>query len=242
MEKIELEVQVRKNLGKGKVKAVRLKGLVPGVVYGKGLKPIPVEVDRKKLEKILASATRIITLKISEDSKTKTLPVLTQDIQKGLLTDDIIHIDFHKIILEEEIKTRVPVVIIGEAPGVKVGGGIMVQGLREVEVKCLPTEIPDKFEIDISNLEIGDTLHVSDLKIVKGVALLTLPTESLVTIAPPAKEEVVAPPPEAVPVEVVPEAVAPPPGAPGAPPPGAPPKAEEAKEKKPEIKPEEKKK
>ena len=114
--------------------------------------------------------------------------------------------------MEEEIKTKVPVILIGESVGVKLDGGILVHGLRKVEVKCLPANIPDKFEIDVSALKIGGGLHVSDLKPEKEVTIVTAPTEILVTIAAPTKEEVVAAPLAAP--EVTGQAV--PPTAPGA--------------------------
>jgi large subunit ribosomal protein L25 len=128
--------------------------------------------------------------------------------------------------MEEEIKTKVPVILIGESVGVKLDGGILVHGLRKVEVKCLPANIPDKFEIDVSALKIGGGLHVSDLKPEKEVTIVTAPTEILVTIAAPTKEEVVAAPLAAP--EVTGQVV--PPAAPGAAPavPSAAPAAKES--------------
>ena len=99
--------------------------------------------------------------------------------------------------MAEEIKIKVSVVLHGEAIGVKLDGGILVHGLREVEIKCLPENIPDKFDVDVSQMKIGAALHVSDLKIEKGITILTLPTEILVSISAPAKEEEVIAPLEA---------------------------------------------
>ena len=105
--------------------------------------------------------------------------------------------------MEEEIKTKVPIELIGEAVGVKEHEGIMVHGLREVEVKCLPGEIPGKFEVDVSSMKINDALHISDLKAPKGVEILSSLEETVVYISPPTKEE------ELAPVEEVPAAEVP---------------------------------
>jgi len=150
-------------------------------------------VDGKKFKKLIsqkAGKNVIINLKID----TKSLPVLAHDIQINAINDKILHIDFYQVNMKEEIKTRVPVVLKGESQGVKLDGGILVHGIRDVEIKCLPNNIPDKFEIDVTPLKIGNSLHVSDLKLAKDITVLTLPTEILVSISAPSKEEeVVAP-------------------------------------------------
>ncbi len=97
--------------------------------------------------------------------------------------------------MDEAIKTKVPVELIGLPIGVKDGGGVLVHGLREIEVKCLPGDIPDKFEIEVSALEINNSLHVSDLKISKKIEVLVPLEEMVANVSPPTKEEEVAPPP-----------------------------------------------
>jgi len=232
MEKVELEAKLRKKVGTASSRCLRRQGRVPAVVYGRDIKPTNVEVDLKKFIMITsgeAGYNIIIDLKISEDSKSKKEQVLTQDVQRDPLTGQVIHIDFHKIIMTEEIKTKVPVELRGESIGVKEDEGILIHSLREIEIKCLPAEIPEKFELDVSELKIGDTLHVSDIKAGKGIEILTPGTEMVVNIAPPTKEEEIAPPPELVPAAEVPAEK-------GAPPPEVPPE-EKAKEKaKPEAK------
>ena len=127
---------------------------------------------------------------------------------------------------KEEIRTKVRVILVGESTGVKLDGGILVHGLRDVEVKCLPSNIPDKFEVDISPLKIGGSLHASDLKVGEGIIIVTAPHEILASIAAPAKEEVVAAP--IVAPEVTGQAVPVAGGAPGVPAPGAPVAGKEA--------------
>jgi large subunit ribosomal protein L25 len=220
MEKVELEAKKREKVGTTRSRNSRILGSIPAVVYGKGMESVAIEIDHKRFAKIIsAKAGRnvIITLNISSEGKSQSVPVLTHDIQINHLNDSIIHVDFYKVKMEEEIKTKIPVILTGESIGVKLDGGILVHGLREIEIKCLPMNIPDKFEIDVSSLKIGNSLHVSDIKIGKDVTVVTLPTEILVTIAAPSKEEEVVAPIAAPEVtgQAVPAAAAP--GAPGAP-------------------------
>jgi len=215
LEQVELEAKKREKTGTGHSRRARLSGMIPAVVYGKGMESLSIEVDSKKFSKIIsAKAGRnvIITLKIMSDGKAQSIPVLAHEISRDYLKDIIAHIDFYRIKMEEEIKTKVPVILLGESVGVKLDGGILVHGLREVEIKCLPANIPDKFEIEVSALKIGGGLHVSDLKTEKGVTMVTSPAEILVTIAAPTKEEEVVAPIAAP--EVTGQAV--PPAAPGA--------------------------
>jgi large subunit ribosomal protein L25 len=219
MEKVELEAKKREKTGTIRSRESRSSGFIPAIVYGRGTDPIAVEVENKKFKKIISSKAGhnvIITLKISGDGKTQNIPVLAHEIARNYLKDSIIHVDFFKINMEEEIKVKVPVILHGESIGVKLDGGILVQGLREVEIKCLPENIPDKFDVDVSQLKIGAGLHVSDLKIEKGITILIPSTEILVSISAPAKEEVVVAPLEAP--EVTGQAVPPAAGvaAPGA--------------------------
>jgi len=204
--KVELQASERTQIGKGLTK-VRAEGFIPAVVYGKGIKPLSLSVSGKEFHQVIsgaAGANVIITLKVGSG---KTLPVLTHEIDRNPLTDEILHIDFHHINMDEKIKAKVHVVLVGEPVGVKEDAGILVHSLREVEVKCLPNDIPDKIEIDIKNMRINDAVHVSDVKPPLGVEFLTAGQEILVTVAPPAKEEEVVP-------AVTPEAAAAVPGAP----------------------------
>ena len=232
MEKVELEANKRGKTGTSLSRRARLSGLLPAIVYGKGMESLPIEINYKKFMKILSSKAGrniIITLKIADDGKTNNIPVLTHEILRDAIKDSISHVDFYRIKMDEEIKTKVPVILVGEPTGVKLDGGILVHGLRAVEVKCLPDNIPDKFEIDVSSLKIGGGLHVSDLKPEKGVTIVTIPTEILVTIAAPSKEEEVVAPVAAP--EVTGQAV--PPTAPGAAPAAGAPAAPAGKEAAP---------
>jgi large subunit ribosomal protein L25 len=194
MEKIELEAKKREEIRKGLDK-VRRRGLIPAVVYGKKHAALPIMIDRKSFIKNIlesdAGMNAIVSLKVSGG---KEVPVLTHVVQRDPLTDEILHIDFRHIVMDEAIKTKVPVELIGLPMGVKEDGGVLVHGLREVEVECLPTDIPDKLEINVSALKIGDSLHVSDLAQVAKVKILSTPSEMIANCLPPTKEEEVAAP------------------------------------------------
>ncbi len=198
MAKIELKARKREEMGK-RTKKIRATGLIPAVVYGRKFKSVPVAVDAKEyFKKVLeseAGLNLIFTLKMSEDGKTKSVPVITHGIQRNPLTDEIIHIDFMHIIMDEVIKARVPVELVGVPIGVKESEGVLVHGLREIEVKCLPGDIPDKFELDVSGLNINESLHVSDVKVSKKVEILVPETEMLANVSPPTKIEEEVPPP-----------------------------------------------
>ena len=196
MEKIELEAKKRETAGKD-LKKSRQAGLIPAVVYGKKIKPLSIAVDRKLFIKNIlrseAGMNAIVTLKVAGE-KQKEIAALTHAIQRNPLTDEIIHIDFRHIVMDEAIKTRVRVELTGTPIGVKESGGVLVHGLREVEVECLPTDIPDNFTIDVAGLAINDSLHVSDLPKIAKVKILTNPTEMIANCSPPTKEEEVAAP------------------------------------------------
>jgi len=215
MAEVELEAQKREAFGK-KLKKARLQGLIPAVVYGRKFKSLPVMVERKSFEKkILASGAgknAIISLKMAG---AKPILVLTNEVQRDPLNDAIIHIDFSHLIMDEVIKTKVPIELTGLPIGVKESGGVLIHGLREVEVECLPKDIPDKFSIDVAGLNIGDSLHVSDLAKTAKVKFLTTAGEMIASCSAPTKEEEVAPVP--TPEEVAAAGAAPVAGAEGAP-------------------------
>jgi large subunit ribosomal protein L25 len=217
MESFDLEVKERTKLGK-RSKSLRASGIIPAIVYGRGMNAVPIEVDEKVFKKFLnshAGRKAVINMKIGDSL----LPVIMHEIQKDILSNKLLHIDFHRVSMDEAIRTKVAIALIGESEGVKSDGGILVHPMREIEIKALPADIPDKIEIDISNLKIGDAIHVSNLKPIKGVEYLSPAQEIIVTVSSPTKEEEVAAPAAA---EAVPGAV---PGAEGAAAPGAAPAA-----------------
>ena len=196
--KVEIKADKREELGK-KNKKIRAQGLIPAIVYGRKFKPAAVSVDakefRKKVLQSEAGTNLIFSLKMTDAGKVKSMPVITHSIDRNPLNDQVIHLDFMHISMEEKLKTEVPVELVGGVPiGVKDDGGVLVHGLREIEIKCLPGDIPDKFEIDVSQLKINEGLHVSDIKVSAKIEILSNPDEMIAQVTPPTKEEEVAQP------------------------------------------------
>jgi large subunit ribosomal protein L25 len=163
MEKLTLTAQPRTVVGK-KVKTLRKEGIVPGNIFGKDFKSTAIQISEKDFRKIFKEAgeTGIVEVKV----KDQTYPALIHKVQKDPLSNKQIHVDFHKINLKEKIDTHVPVKMVGESQAEKSGLVLILQTLSELEIESLPTDIPHEIEVDISNLqEVGQTIHVKDLKI-----------------------------------------------------------------------------
>lgn len=199
-EKIKVEVEKRKVVGR-KVKKLRREGILPANIYGKNIKSLSVQLSLKDFLPVYQKVgeTGVVELKVSGEQKLR--PVLIHNVQLDSVTDQPLHADFYQVSLVEKITSDIPVEIVGESLAVEQNIGVLIQPLSEVEVEALPTDLPDKFSVDISSLkEIDDAVTVGDLKTPAGVKILTGKKEILAKIEPPTKEEV-APPPEAAPVE-----------------------------------------
>ncbi len=192
---MELSVHKREILGK-QVKALRKQGLIPAELYGHGRENIHLTVPAKEFLRVFKKTGESSVIKIrveSEEEKAKgeELNVLIHDIQKNPLTDEISHIDFYQVRMDEKIATSVPLEFIGEAPAVKEKDGILVKAMREIEVEALPADLPHNIEVDLSRLsDTGMSIHVKDLKISERVKVLVNGETVVATITEPAKEEV----------------------------------------------------
>ena len=192
MEQIQVEAKPRQETGKEAAKRLRSKGLIPAVVYNKGKSSIPLAISEIDLISALhtsAGENVIIDLNIKKDKKHEKKMVIIKDIQHHPIKGNILHVDFSQISLTQNITVKVPIDIKGEAIGVKRDSGILEHILWEVEVECLPTKIPEKIEVRVDDLEIGDIIHVKDLKVEEGVRVLNEPEETVVVIEPPRKIE-----------------------------------------------------
>ena len=193
MQTFELKANARTPDGTSKARAVRRKEMFPAVVYGHGMKPLAIEVpDRAFLKAIHTKAGEnvLITLQV-EGVKLKESTCRIKAIQNNPVTDKIDHIDFMVISLTEKISVKVPVVLlhIEDAPGIKEGGSLDLVH-REVEVECLPTQIPEKIEIETKTMKINDAVHVKDLVLPQGIECLLSPEDVVLAIHPPREEEV----------------------------------------------------
>lgn len=196
MKKIPLKAYERKTEKKSELRKLREEGFVPAVIYGEGIEESKmISVPHGELLRLLRKRRYedfLIDLEI-EETKDKFITLL-QDVQFHPVTDRIIHADFYSVSLEKPIYAKIPVHLIGEAKGVK-EGGVLYQVLHEIEIEAKPLDLPSVIEIDVSELEIGDSIHVGEIKVEENVKVITSPEETIVTVSEP--EKVV----EAVPAE-----------------------------------------
>jgi large subunit ribosomal protein L25 len=197
----------RESLGKGGARKARAAGQIPAVLYGHGEEPVAVAIQARDFDLMLRAhkgGNPIVNLNVPGAEFT----ALVRAVQYDPLTQGIIHIDFQHISLTETVDVEVAIHLEGLPVGVKDGGGILEQITRHVEVRCLPTDIPSAITVDASALNIGDSLHVSDLQ-VPGISILSEPTTTIATVVPPTVvEETVAVDAAAVPTEGEPEVIA----------------------------------
>lgn len=229
MERLKIEAQVREAGRKGVARRLRKDGRIPAVLYGRGEKPMNISLPSKEFTHMMKGASgtnALIDLSVQSGSKPHQLVVMVKDYQTDILRHTISHIDLLKIDMTQKIIVKVPIHVTGKSVGV-VNGGLLEQVNREIEVKCLPGRIPEKIDVDITPLDIGQNLHTKDLKLPEDVEAVTGEDQTIVSIVAP-REEVAAPAVEAVAAAVEGAAAAAP--AEGA----AAPKAEEGK--KPEAK------
>jgi large subunit ribosomal protein L25 len=190
----KIETAPRQSGTKNDARRLRKEGLIPAVLYGAGLKPLNISVDPKQMKRILGSETghnSIFDLAAGGDSGKAMIVDWQSDPIKGAL----LHVDLKRIAMDQLLRVSVPVTLKGEAPGVKVQGGIMEQMVREIEIECLPADIPSHIDGDVSNMNFGDTLRVSDLIKVDKVKFITDANQAIAHVT--AVKEVV----EATPVE-----------------------------------------
>src|SRR5688572_27605653 len=187
----------REAIGKGGARSVRREGRVPGILYGHGEESIPLSVDARELQRLVHSVSIENTIvDLSLKGTRQPYKVLIREIQRHPTREEYIHIDFFHIAMDEKISVEVPIVLKGEPTGVRNKGGILDHQLRELEVYCLPAEIPERIEVDVSELDIGDAIHVRDLAVPEGVEIEADPDRAVAAVLAPAvvpiEEEVAA--------------------------------------------------
>ena len=192
MEQRELKVTLRTDKGKGAAHRIRREGKIPAVLYGRGMETYALALNPKDLEKILTTGARentLIGLNISGSGSEKIghKVVMLKDLQVHPTQRTYLHADFYAVAMSEKIEVEVPIRLSGKAEGTK-SGGILQQPQREVRVRCLPTEIPEFIEVDVSALKIGDSLHVQD--ILSGVTceIVAETNFTLASVVPPISE------------------------------------------------------
>ena len=187
-----LNVLKRVRMGKSGAREIRREGNVPAILYGKGADPIPLVINPADLKQALsteAGENTLLEINVQNDSEEIKKLSLLRDIQYDFLTSKPIHFDFQALDIDKKITVGVPVVITGVSKGVK-EGGILEEILRDISVECLPKDIPNSYEVDVSELEIGHSIHVGALEIADEINLLHDEDETIVTVLAPRMEVV----------------------------------------------------
>jgi large subunit ribosomal protein L25 len=175
-EQVKLKAHKRTLIGRNAIKQIKHGGLVPAVIYGGKDEPINLQVSARDLSNVLAHASSehvLVDLEIVDGDVSSSKLALIQDVQHHALKRDILHVDFHAVSRTEKITSEVPIETFGEALGVKTFGGLLEHALRTLEVECFPQDLPDLIQVDVSNLNVGESLHVRDIQLPSGVEAIT---------------------------------------------------------------------
>jgi large subunit ribosomal protein L25 len=232
---VKLKAERRTAVGRSAARKLKARGVIPAIVYGGKEKPQPLQVSARDINAMLSHASGeniLVELEIAGEQSNRT--ALVQEIQHSPVGGNILHIDFHAVSMDEKIQAEVPLEPTGVANGVKNFGGLLEQSLRALPIECLPRDLLDRITVDVSALNIGDSIHVRDIQLPDGVVAKVQPDLTAFSVLAPAVEEepvpLVAEGAEAGP-EVITEKK--PEGEAGAGPTVAPTKAPAGKEKEP---------
>jgi large subunit ribosomal protein L25 len=188
---VKLNAEHRSATGRSAARKLKALGIVPAVIYGAKDKPQPLQLSARDINAMLSHASGeniLVELEIPGEKSNRT--ALVQEIQHAPLGGAVLHIDFHAVSMDETIHAEVPLESFGMANGVKNFGGLLEQSLRTLAVECLPRDLPDRITVDVSALEIGDSIHVRDIKLPSGVtAKVQLDLTAFSVVAPAVEEE-----------------------------------------------------
>src|SRR2546421_9265593 len=191
---VKLVAERRETTGRSAMRKLKQRGIIPAVVYGGKDKPEPLQVLRRDVSVMLSHASGeniLVELEIAGEKTART--AMVQEVQHSPVGGDVLHIDFHAISMDEEVEADVPLEPAGTANGVKNFGGLLEQSLRALTVECLPRDRPDKITVDVAGLNIGDSIHVRDIKLPDGVMAKTpIDLTAFSVLAPAVEEEPVA--------------------------------------------------
>ncbi|WP_028306557.1 50S ribosomal protein L25/general stress protein Ctc [Desulfitibacter alkalitolerans] len=190
METVLIQAQMRNEQTKGSNSRVRREGFVPGVLYGKEVENTSILVPEKELEKIIAKSGENAFAKISlhKDNGPQEYNVILKEVQRHPFKGTLVHLDFYQVSMSEKLNTVVPISLVGESMGAA-EGGIVQQQLREISVRCLPGDIPGSIEVDITNLQIGDSITAADVQTPDKVEIVEDPSTVVVSVSAPRAEE-----------------------------------------------------
>jgi large subunit ribosomal protein L25 len=184
MATVSLSANARDGKGKGAARSLRSQGQVPAVIYGHGRQPQPLALNARDLDKLLSHIQAESTvIEVTVDGHTAKTPL--REIQRHPIKRQILLVDFQALVAAEKETDSIPIVLLGVPEGVRLEGGVLDQTLREIEIEVDPSNIPDHVEYDITNMVIGDSVHISDLKVPEGVEVIDDPETSVAVLAAP---------------------------------------------------------
>ena len=196
---LELAAARRLSTGKEKNRKRLGQGMVPGVIYGKGLETRPLEFERRDLEKFLTTARRgtvVVKMSVTDGADAKESFAVLKDLQMDPLTDRVIHVDFYEVALGRKFRIEVPLKLRGKAAGIELGG-VLEQVVRNLEVECTPDNVPELIEVNVSHLGLGQSLHLGDVVFPAGVQAVEKDLKmTIASVHTPKVEEVVTAAPE----------------------------------------------
>jgi len=207
LETLEIQVDSREAGTKHQARRLRRGGKIPGILYGPKTQPVALAFNKKEFSTRVAGleGSHLVRLKSGSAALAEKV-ALVKEMQYHPVTGDVVHADLYEVDLTEKIQVRVPLHFVGKAAGV-VRGGILQPIVREIEVECLPLDIPEFFNVEVSGLDIGDSVHIEDIVMPEGITALFESNFALVSVVTPTVEE--APAPAAAPVEAIVAPVAP---------------------------------
>jgi large subunit ribosomal protein L25 len=191
---VKLKAEPRAEVGRVGVRKLKARGLIPAVIYGGTDKPQPLQVAARDINAMMSQASGenvLVELEIGGDGQSRT--ALVQEVQHSPVGGEIRHVDFHAISMDQMIEAEVPLEPVGTAVGVKTFGGLLEQSLRTLAIECLPGDLPDRIMVDVSQLNIGDSIHVRDIHLPPGVTPKVQVDLTVLSVMAPVVEEERAP-------------------------------------------------
>lgn len=186
MSQVKIVAEPRTETGKGVARKARQAGRVPAVIYGTSMSPLPLSIDALTMDRFLMTAAsgRLFEVQVGDEKHT----VLMKDVQRDPARGTLLHVDFHQVPLDQAIQTAVPIIIVGETER-EADGGVLALNMHEVQVSCLPTQIPDSITVDVKALAMGETVAVADLELPEGVTAVDEGDNAVVSIVAPRAAE-----------------------------------------------------
>lgn len=191
MNLIEIKTKIRTKTGNGPARRLRMSGQIPAVLYGPKTETVLLSVNKSDLELLFKKGgigQVVLNLVIQKNGETTTRPAMIKELQTHPVSRNFIHIDFYEIKMDQKITAKIPVVTTGIAKGIEFGGVLQIIR-RELEVECLPLEVPESIEIDISDLDVGDSIHVGKIRLESELEFLEDDNYTVVTVLTPKLEE-----------------------------------------------------